>query len=99
LTKTIAEIAAGFVETQRILDRAYLASISGDSPPLQRQYLSHGEIGFQVSVERKLERGFGLEARLLNLGFSRRFEYAEMSRGRVELVVRQVSAEDGVIRM
>lgn len=82
---------AGFAESYRLLTDAGHHELARQVAP-SRQYLTEGEITVRLSLSYARQRGFGLHARLLNLGFERRFSHTETSRAIFVFSLRQVSA-------
>ena len=80
----------GFRATHQLLEESGQRDLASMLTPI-RQHIPHGEITARVAVSRQRERGFGLEVRLLNLGFERRFQHAEMSKGLMSVKVRQTA--------
>jgi hypothetical protein len=91
LDRSYRQTLASFAESYRLLTDAGHHGLARQVAP-SRYYLAEGEITVRVSLSSAKQRGFGLHARLINLGFERRFSHTEMSRATFVFSLRQVSA-------
>ena len=80
------------------------AAAASGNPELARAFapvalvLRQVEIEADLSIQRSRGRQAGIGARLLNLGYHRRYAYSATARSRLKLTVEQVPMESPAIR-
>jgi hypothetical protein len=93
LDRSYRDTLASFAQSYKLLTDTGHDELARQVAP-SRYYLAEGEITVRVSLSSARQRGFGLHARLINLGFERRFSHTETSRATFVFSLRQVSADN-----